>query len=109
MRRRVKGGRLLRAAGGEEAPAGRASTQVRVAESGRGFKINRQCCSALAGTWLFPSLFMAFRLHLGLVSGLLLSIAKVISAEASGLRDEDDVRVACSSGTFASIGSQGHK
>lgn len=65
------------------------------------FRIHRQRFSALAGTWLFPTLFMAFLLHLGLVAGLLVSIAKVNSVEAGGGQGEDDGRVACSSGTFA--------
>lgn len=65
------------------------------------FRVNRQRFSALAGTWLFPSLFVAFLLHLGLVAGLLVSIAKVNSVEAGGGRDKDDGRVTCSSGTFA--------
>eukprot|EP00903_Cladosiphon_okamuranus_P006046 g5963.t1 len=54
------------------------------------FRINRQRFSALAGTCLFPLLVMAFLLHLGLVAGLLVSIAKVNSVEAGGGRDQDD-------------------
>lgn len=65
------------------------------------FRVNRQRFSAMAGTWLFPSLFLAFLLHLGLVAGLLVSIAKVNSVEAGGGRGGDDGRVTCSSGTFA--------
>ena len=64
------------------------------------FRVNRQRFSTLAGTWLFPALSMAFLLHLGLVAGLLVSIAKVTSVEAGGGRHEDDGRVTCSSGTF---------
>ena len=65
------------------------------------FRVNRQRFSALAGTWLFPCLFMAFLLHLGLVLGLLVSLAKVNTVEAGGGQDLDDGKVACSSGTFA--------
>ncbi len=65
------------------------------------FRINRQCFGAQAGTWLFPSMFAAFLAHLGLVVGLLASLARVNSVEAGGGQGTDDGRVTCSSGTFA--------
>lgn len=65
------------------------------------FRVNRRRFSAMAGTWFFPSLFAAFLVHLGLVAGLLVSIARVTSVEAGGGGDKDDGKVTCSSGTFA--------
>lgn len=65
---------------------------------GGGFRVNRRRFSALAGTWLFPSMFVAFLLHLALVVGLLFSIAGV---DRIGGRDDGDGRSTCSSGTFA--------
>ncbi|CAN0188560.1 unnamed protein product [Scytosiphon promiscuus] len=65
------------------------------------FRLNRRRFSVLAGTWLFPTLLLAFLLHLGLVAGLLVSVARVTAVEAGGGRDEDDGKVTCSTGTFA--------
>ncbi|CAM9449076.1 unnamed protein product [Hapterophycus canaliculatus] len=74
---------------------------VCAAVGGGCFRLNRRRISVLAGTWLFPTLLMAFLLHLGLVAGLLVSIARVTTVEAGGGRDEDDGKVTCSTGTFA--------
>lgn len=65
------------------------------------FRLNRRRISVLAGTWLFPTLLMAFLLHLGLVAGLLVSIARVTTVEAGGGQHEDDGKMTCSTGTFA--------
>ncbi|CAM9314056.1 unnamed protein product [Pylaiella littoralis] len=65
------------------------------------FRLNRRHFSTLAGTWLVPILFAAFLVHLGLVAGLLVSIARVTFVEAGSGRDENDGEVTCSSGTYA--------
>ncbi|CAM9833331.1 unnamed protein product [Ectocarpus fasciculatus] len=102
----VVGGRRVGAPGSCEQPVGTVlvldGLVLMCAVFGGGcFRINRRRFSALAGTWLFPALFLAFLLHLGLVAGLLVSLARVNSVEAGGGQGEDDGKVTCSSGTFA--------
>ncbi|CAM9535261.1 unnamed protein product [Ectocarpus sp. 12 AP-2014] len=102
----VAGGRRVGAPGSCEQPVGTVlvldGLVLMCAVLGGGcFRINRRRFSVLAGTWLFPTLFLAFLLHLGLVAGLLVSLARVDSVEAGGGQGEDDGKVTCSSGTFA--------
>lgn len=66
---------------------------------GGGFMANRRHFSGLVGTWLLPILCFAFLAHVALVTGLLVSIARV--DRVGDRRHPDDGKDACSSGTFA--------
>ncbi|CAM9846328.1 unnamed protein product, partial [Laminaria digitata] len=68
---------------------------------GGGFKVNRHRFSALAGTWLFPTILAVFLVHVALVVGLLASIAGVDYIGTRDDHDSDDLRAACSTATLA--------